>query len=38
MRIIPKKEILEPSCGSGNFLHRGDKSNYHFTGIGFRKA
>lgn len=32
-----KKEILEPSCGSGNFLHRGDKSSYHFTGIGLEK-
>ena len=24
-----KKEILEPSCGAGNFLHRGDKGSYH---------
>lgn len=23
-----KKEILEPSCGAGNFLHKGDKSSY----------
>lgn len=32
-----KKEILEPSCGAGNFLHKGDKSSYHFTGIELEK-
>lgn len=32
-----KKEILEPSCGSGNFLHRGDKSSYNFTGVELEK-
>ena len=32
-----KKEILEPSCGSGNFLHRADKSAYHFTAIELEK-